>query len=1072
MYYEELLHYFINEKYTNSINDEINEISSSGTIRSDFFGYNILTLKKREDMTQKPFSICSVINIYPLTGVINLTKFTIQSRENEYLPTNKYKFYYYLKDISLNPIYISGESKDRDINVTFEYKEIPEDMKEVTVEIYIDISPQDKTPYTLFRQVKLYKSLESVGTLDYSTTLQTLTINSEMNSDMILNAQKSLKELETDLPFAINTTFVSSNTKFNSNGTISLSPPSCTDTEYCNRRGVCYIIDLVPFCKCKPEFKGRFCQITKNNYDTLAKYSKNLSQISNYNLYNKTNFDKPNSISIELIQTVFFEFETNINFVEKFDDLQSYVDTLKFLFDKKDKGNVLQTLNKSKSLIMNMITKCICFLTYSSFKLKYDNLNEKIKTSGSFTDPKGRYYVKFINSNNQNSEFSDASQSSDSKIENSSKSKTLRRLNYNYRYNKTNRYIQSILGQNNVSRNETNAKDDNPYIILVTENKILSLTEEQSNYYKVKYNELKVLMNNIIQAFIQANQETPLRLNQEGETMNFYIDNFSISQFSEFDFKNYFKKRIDNKQSYFDAKDCIIENLAILNKDKKNLFYIAYTFYEIPIYTIFSNLLNNTLTRSHSVLFYDYAGNPIDIKCNSEILHYFSIFPKQIDFFNKFTLFPDKYEKTDSIYSNKKYMPFYIYPNGTIDHINNMNTQIDMYYRQYHINVTIYDPQLGYTNIKTNSIENSNGNSISKRSANSDNEYSSYFKYFLNQEYLVAGSKTGGEFAAFCNFSPLSGPMGNNYYLDYNQIFKCEDNYKNNLCFIMIAFLSSSYICVLIGFISFKSCFRRYKDLNIWNKDDEEQMKNDNSIFGHNRYSFFCFEDKNYLSSHLYPNKLNFDKDKNNELAEDNRKIKDDHYSNNDNNILIPVIKDLKNKVTNSKREKSKQINLIQADMVLIKNNVPNSPTEENVLDSENAGKENKILINPRVIGENNIQELDQAKETKNSLNKNGENYDTISVQNIPVNLKQRNRFYCLYHFVVFRNIYSSFIILNSPFNPKYKTFSKLIFLIYLEMLSVLLLFVFGPFDFINMVSLINYQILIYFICVFLFRYF
>ena len=247
--------------------------------------------------------------------------------------------------------------------------------------------------------------------------------------------------------------------------------------------------------------------------------------------------------------------------------------------------------------------------------------------------------------------------------------------------------------------------------------------------------------------------------------------------------------------------------------------------------------------------------------------------------------------------------------------------------------------------------------------------------------------------------------MGNNYYLDYNQIFKCEDNYKNNMCFIMIALLFSANICVLIGFIALKSCFRRYEDLNAWNKDDEDQMKKDNSIFGYNRYSFFGLEDINHISPHLYIGDTNFDRDKIDHLEEDNKKN-----------------------------------NVIEGDVVLPKRNYS---VEENNMNNQNAGKDNIISINQRV-GVNSKNEFKQARV--------GQNHDSIHVRKIPENMKLRNRFYNLYHFVVFRNIYSSFVLLNSPFNPKYKTISKLIFFIYLEMLAVLLLFVFGPFDLINRV--------------------
>ena len=53
-------YYFRNENYTNSITDEITTIMGSGTIRQDFIGYNVLTLRKREEMIQKPFKICKL----------------------------------------------------------------------------------------------------------------------------------------------------------------------------------------------------------------------------------------------------------------------------------------------------------------------------------------------------------------------------------------------------------------------------------------------------------------------------------------------------------------------------------------------------------------------------------------------------------------------------------------------------------------------------------------------------------------------------------------------------------------------------------------------------------------------------------------------------------------------------------------------------------------------------------------------------------------------------------------------------------------------------------------------------
>lgn len=64
MYYEELLHYFRNENFTNTIQDEITGIVGSGTKRWDFIGYNIIALKKKEEMIQKPFDYCNNLISY------------------------------------------------------------------------------------------------------------------------------------------------------------------------------------------------------------------------------------------------------------------------------------------------------------------------------------------------------------------------------------------------------------------------------------------------------------------------------------------------------------------------------------------------------------------------------------------------------------------------------------------------------------------------------------------------------------------------------------------------------------------------------------------------------------------------------------------------------------------------------------------------------------------------------------------------------------------------------------------------------------------------------------------------
>ena len=103
-----------------------------------------------------------------MTGIINDTKFTIQSLENEYFVSNSYSFYYYIKGITLNPIYINGGGYgNREVNVVFEYLKIPENISIITIEIYCEVTPQLGNTYILFRELHIYKNLEFKDQFSY-----------------------------------------------------------------------------------------------------------------------------------------------------------------------------------------------------------------------------------------------------------------------------------------------------------------------------------------------------------------------------------------------------------------------------------------------------------------------------------------------------------------------------------------------------------------------------------------------------------------------------------------------------------------------------------------------------------------------------------------------------------------------------------------------------------------------------------------------------------------------------------------------------------------------------------------
>ena len=249
------------------------------------------------------------------------------------------------------------------------------------------------------------------------------------------------------------------------------------------------------------------------------------------------------------------------------------------------------------------------------------------------------------------------------------------------------------------------------------------------------------------------------------------------------------------------------------------------------------------------------------------------------------------------------------------------------------------------------------------------------------------------------------------------------------MCFILIIVLLAINFLCLTGFISLKTCFRRYKDDREWSKAEEEQLKKDNLIFGDNRFSFINFSDRNFDNT-FYENKSNISKNKNGySLAEEN----------NQNNVIIPVVRELEN--SNNKK------NNIEGNVINPKKNSAGEDLENN---TDNDEEKNKIIINEnKKISSNDeqyyIQELNKANDQKIDIVVKDEKYN--SEENLGNGIKKYSKIYALFHFIVYRNFYMSFVLLTSPFSPKYKTYSKIVFLVYLELLTVVILFIFGPFD-------------------------
>ena len=147
--------------------------------------------------------------------------------------------------------------------------------------------------------------------MNYDNILQTLKITNNMNDDMLLDAQKSINRLETDLPNGLNSTSYTKPAATKEENSLDLPKAECSDSVLCNGRGYCYNVEVMSFCSCKANYTGRYCQLSDKNYETLNDFSSRLSEIITYNLVNNTDFSAPNAITNKEIEALNLGFNTD-----------------------------------------------------------------------------------------------------------------------------------------------------------------------------------------------------------------------------------------------------------------------------------------------------------------------------------------------------------------------------------------------------------------------------------------------------------------------------------------------------------------------------------------------------------------------------------------------------------------------------------------------------------------------------------------------------------------------------------------------------------------------------------------
>ena len=145
-----------------------------------------------------------------------------------------------------------------------------------------------------------------------------------------------------------------------------------------------------------------------------------------------------------------------------------------------------------------------------------------------------------------------------------------------------------------------------------------------------------------------------------------------------------------------------------------------------------------------------------------------------------------------------QYLPYYIFPNGTIDH-SDTQSQIKKYYRNYDVKVQYYD---------------SNYNAYNSTNVN--------FNQITADGYIVGISKHLSEYSSFATYSPITRAAKNYYFMDFNQLYTCVDNVHGNMCFYIVILFFIFHILTLLLIIIIGAIYQCSKS-----KDAVEQFKSE-----------------------------------------------------------------------------------------------------------------------------------------------------------------------------------------------------------------------------------------------------
>ncbi len=615
-----------------------------------------------------------------------------------------------------------------------------------------------------------------------------MTVNELISTSQIIN---SLGTVDSNIGSLTNQTVNQTNfdTKFavSTDGTVKAVNNIQCDDNYCSNQGKCSFVDnyqTVPICTCNAGFSGTYCNLNTQNQVIIKNFTINLITA----IQTKLLSDQPTTstgttsnnivVTPTILNSVNSQIEQAVKVLETPQEIQVFSNVVSLMLDSSSETSQQNVINSSTS-ILNMIKNFLQFNNMQIMKTK-SQTSSRLGTSARLLLSKElRYLQQTTNSTNPTNATIQAPTLSNEDIANINK--------------------QAILSNEN------------------TKSLIFKFVKNYINYFSTLYN--KDLVSN------------PTFANSSGYLKSVNVSQFSIDQSNNnfdllfspildpktFSFSAFFANRINNKQSYIDPQDCIInflQSFSFVNTERttskviNNVAFVAYLNFRNPIYIIDNNLLSKSVSQSHSMIIFDVLGNQQTIdNCPNEILHNFILSPRSSAFIDRYNINPNKYSIdpasniTDiSQKYSASYMPIYIYPNGTIDKSNQTN-QIEKYYLTYRFSNLEY-------NVKNLTVYNKTLN-IAKMY--DDSNKLNTVKY-INNGVIVASSRNLGEFTVMATYDPPTQPEDKYYFLRNGNIFRDGENWRNNSCMYLLVclFLLNSFFVTLL--MIFGCCHPESKD--------------------------------------------------------------------------------------------------------------------------------------------------------------------------------------------------------------------------------------------------------------------